>query len=87
MANARTEGGLAMKKLSTLLCCLAISAAPHALAQTAKPAATPTPQTPPPGRVVTDMKQDPRLENCKSEAATKNLRGEALENFMTKCMK
>ena len=74
-----------MRKFSALMCCLAMSVAPLALAQTQKPPAAPATQ--PPVRVVVEMKQDPRTEACNSEAAAKNLRGEAREIFMTKCMK
>ncbi len=78
-----------MKTLNALICCLAIAFAPLAAAQTQKPpakGAAPAPAKPA-VRPGVELRQDPKRESCERQADERKIRGEALETFMSRCLK
>ena len=79
-----------MKAIAGLLACFAIALAPCAQAQGTKEGAKPQPSlkdTKSGLLAKPEIRADARNEDCKRQAASQNLTGEKLENFMTRCLK
>ncbi len=76
-----------MKILNALFCCLTIAFAPMAAAQAQKPPAKGAAPAKDVVRMGVELKQNPRQESCQKQASEKKLSGQALETFLSSCLK